>query len=176
MCALAALCSNAILLASRGGTMKLPVAIAIVMFAVPGTALAQDFSQRVGDWNVSGSGGDCAMSAGSAEGMIMFASPASGGENEGGLALAGPDSWNVVAGRAVIRYGGPGAWAGEHPSMGTPEFNGYWTALESRTQLDAFPDSWQVKAWKDGTLLVDFPVKGFKAALQALRSCAEQTK
>ena len=46
--------------------------------------------------------------------------------------------------------------------------------LEMFVSMDSYPDAWQLKAIRDGQVLIDQPVTEFKAAVTALEACAKR--
>lgn len=151
--------------------MKALVGILVSMtLAAPAAAST---TQTVGKWNIQGDAGTCSASTALPGNiLLMIFSRPPRGENEGGLMFGDPSHWHLTDGPAVIELAGTGSVMGKHEGRAYAELSGYWLPFLSRTELASYPDSWQLKAIKDGTVLVDEPVTGFKAAVAALQACA----
>ena len=154
--------------------MKALVGILMSMaFAAPAAA---DTTETVGIWTIQGSAGTCsATTTLPGEVMLMVFGRPPGGENEGGLMIGDPNRWHPADGPVVIELAGKGSVIGKHDGRAYAELSGYWLPFQSRTELAGYPDSWQLKALKDGTVLVDQPVTGFKAMVAALTACAAKS-
>lgn len=138
---------------------------------VPAAAGAED--SVVGRWKIQGSGGTCSASTTfPGDFILMVFSRPPGGENEGGLMFGNPVSWKVVDGPAEIDLVGTGSVKGKRAVHGYAALSGYWLAFADASEMGRYPDEWQLKAIKDGAVLIDQPVTQFKAAVAALAVCA----
>jgi hypothetical protein len=151
--------------------MKILIGILMaVSLAMPAVAGADE---TVGRWKIQGDAGTCSASTSlGGNFMLMVFSRPPGGENEGGLMFGNPVDWKIVDGPAVIELAGTGSVTGKHDARGYAELSGYWLAFRTSREMESYPDSWQLKAIKDGVVLIDQPVTGFKAAVAALTACA----
>ncbi len=141
-------------------------------FGVANAAHAEDV---VGRWRIQADGGTCSASTSLGDGkLLMVFSRPPGGENEGGLMIGSGASGRVSDGPAVIELVGRGSVTGTYHARGYAELSGYWLGFGAATDLDRYPDTWQLKAMKDGEVLVDQPVTEFKAAVTALETCARK--
>jgi len=140
-----------------------------------GAASSARADETVGRWSIQGSGGTCSATTSLSENelLMVFAKPP-GGENNGGLMFGNPRSWKIVDGPAVIELVGQGSVTGKHKGRGYADLSGYWLPFGSPTEMESYPDSWQLKAIKDGLVLIDQPVTEFKAAVAALEACARK--
>lgn len=157
--------------------MKWLIALAFTL-VVPVAAQAQvkEFPmEQVGPWKVSGKGGDCLVGFMTPNGMLMIASPATGGENQGGMMIAKQGLTVTDGPGQPIELSGPPSFAGSRTAIGYSDMPGYWMSFPSATTIDAFPDSWRFKVTKDGATLMDLNITGFTAARAALRRCVTQT-
>jgi opacity protein-like surface antigen len=142
-----------------------------VALAVPAAAAADDTT--VGRWRIQGDGGTCSASTtlGDSRLLMLFSRPP-GGENNGGLMFGDPANWKIADGPTVIELVGKGSVIGKHDARGYAELAGYWLAFASAGEMGSYPDDWQLKALKEGVVLIDQPVTEFKAAVAALAACA----
>ncbi|MDF7773873.1 hypothetical protein P1X14_01330 [Sphingomonas sp. AOB5] len=157
--------------------MKWLIALAFAS-VVPVAAQAQVKEmpmETVGAWKVSGKGGDCLVGFMTPQGMLMIASPATTGENQGGMMIAKPGLTVADGPGQPLQLSGPPTMAGERRAIGYSDMPGYWLSFPAATTIDAFPDSWRFKVTKDGATVVDLNVTGFVAARAALRRCVQQT-
>lgn len=157
--------------------MKLPILFAAVSLLMPATAQAQArFEQAVGNWSVGGEGGDCAASTIVGDDLVMIYSPASGGENHGGITVSRFSLTVADDEQATLVLSGNWSWAGKHSVIGYADPAGYWTAFPSDDTADEFPDGWTSIVRRDGNTLITVSVKGFAAALPVLHACVEKTR
>jgi len=140
-----------------------------------GVASSARADETIGRWNIQGSGGTCSAttSLSGTELLMVFAKPP-GGENNGGLMFGNPGNWKIADGPAVIELVGQGSVTGKHNGRGYADLSGYWLPFGSLTEMETYPDTWQLKAIKDGQVLIDQPVTEFKAAVAALEACARK--
>lgn len=142
-----------------------------------GIASTAHAEETVGRWRIQGDGGTCSASTTLGEGeLLMIFSRPPGGENNGGLIFGNPVGWKIVDGPAVIELAGKGSVTGKHDGRGYADLSGYWLPFGSPTEMALYPDTWQLKAIKDGEVLIDQPVTEFKAAVAALEACASKAK
>jgi hypothetical protein len=151
--------------------MKTLIGIFMAM-SLAGPAVAGS-DETVGRWNIQGDGGTCSASTnlGDSRMLMVFSRPPSG-ENEGGIMFGDPVNWKIVDGPAVIELVGAGSVIGKHDARGYADLAGYWLAFTNASEMARYPDNWQLKALKDGVVLIDQPVTEFKAAVAALAACA----
>lgn len=130
-------------------------------------------SETVGRWLIQIDGGTCSASTSLGGGytLMAFARPP-GGENNGGLMFGNPGNWKIVDGPTVIELVGRGSLKGKHNAFGYADLAGYFLPFGTVGELDEYPDTWQLRAIKDGKVLVDQPVTQFKAATSKLDACA----
>ena len=157
--------------------MKWPILFAALAIAAPATAQTK-VDEKVGAWSISGEKGDCLAFFGTPHGMVMIASPASNGENHGGIMFAQPGLAEDPAQNTMISLVGPSIFNG--PMVVRPMEDTdppiFWRAFPSATTIDAFPDIWQVRMTRGGAVLAEVKVSGFVAARASLRSCVEKTR
>ena len=122
---------------------------------------------------IQGDGGTCSAATvlGGGYTLMVFARPP-GGENNGGLMVGGRGDWKIVDGPTVIELAGRGSVKGKHDALGYAELAGYFLPFGTVSELDQYPDTWQLRAIKDGQVLIDQPVTQFKAAAAKLDACA----
>lgn len=162
----------------RGNIMKWLIALAFTL-VVPVAAQAQVkemATETVGPWKVSGKGGDCIVGFMTPNGMLMIASPAMGGENQGGMMIARQGLTVTDGPGQPLELSGPPTMAGSRSAIGYSDMPGYWMSFPAATTIDAFPDSWRFKVTKEGVTLMDLNVTGFTAARDALRRCVSTTR
>ena len=157
--------------------MKWPILFAALTIAAPAMAQTK-VDEKVGAWRISGEKGDCLAFIGTPQGMVMIASPASGGENHGGIMFADPGLADDPAQDTMMSLAGPGIFNGPlvMKAMEDTDPPIYWRAFPSDTTIDAFPDSWQVRMTRGGATLAEVKVSGFAAARTALRACVQKTR
>jgi hypothetical protein len=144
--------------------------ILALSFSVATSAHADD---TVGRWQIQGDKGTCSASTSLSGGqLLMIFSKPPGDENGGGLMFGDPAHWKVADGPVEIELVGQGSVTGKHTGRGYADLSGYWLPFGSSTEMERYPDSWQLKAIKDGQVLIDQPVTEFKAAVAALEACA----
>jgi hypothetical protein len=140
-----------------------------VLLGVTAPAQANDI---VGRWTIQADGGTCSASTSLSNGrLLMIFSRPPGGENNGGLMFGDPKNWKIVDGPAVIELAGQGSVTGKHDARGYADLSGYWLPFGSATEMENYPDTWQLRAIKDGQVLIDEPVTQFKAAVASLDAC-----
>jgi len=146
--------------------------ILALSFSIATAAQAAD--ETVGRWHIQGDKGTCSASTALGGGnlLMIFAKPP-GGENNGGLMFGNPTSWKIADGPVVIELAGQGSVKGKHEGQGYADLSGYWLPFDTPTEMDSYPDAWQLKAIRDGQVLVDQPVTEFKVAVTALEACAK---
>lgn len=129
--------------------------------------------ETVGRWTIQGDGGTCsaATTLAGVYTLVIFAKPP-GGENNGGLMFGRPGDWSVADGPTVIELVGKGSLKGKHEAYGYADLDGYFLPFATVSELDKYPDTWQLKAIKDGQPLIDQPVTQYKAAAAKLDACA----
>jgi len=157
--------------------MKWPILFAALLVAAPAMAQTK-VDGTVGNWRISGEKGDCLVFLGTPQGMVMVASPASGGENHGGVMFAKPGLTDDPAQETSILLIGTGDFTGPFPTRPMEDTDPaiYWRAFPSDTTIDAFPDSWRVRMSRGGSTLAEVTVTGFTQARAALRQCVEKTR
>ena len=158
--------------------MKSAILLAAMLIVAPATA-QEAFDETVGAWRVTGDKGDCVALLGKPQGMVMVLSPASGGENSGGLMVTKPGLTDDSARQTFLTMSGPGTLAGASITKPMDESDDpaiYWRPFPDGSAVDAFPDSWRVKLTRDGSTLVDVPATGFAAARTALKRCVAETR
>jgi len=149
--------------------------LGIFVALVLGAAAPPPADETVGRWRIQGDNGTCSASTALGGGhlLMIFSKPPSG-ENDGGMMFGNPASWKVVDGPAVIELAGQGSVKGKHDGRGYADLSGYWLPFGTPTEMELYPDTWQLKALKDGQVLIDQPVTEFKAAVTALEACARK--
>lgn len=158
--------------------MRWPILLAGAACLMPAAAHAQkEMNETVGNWSLSGTDGDCMIATTTPQGIIAIASPATGGENNGGVILS-REGLTVPPGRSVaaLTFTGAGGFSGDHPGTGYPDISAYWVGFPDTRTPDGFSDSWRVTAVRDGKTEIDMTVTGFKAARAALWRCVAETK
>ena len=149
--------------------------LSIFVALLLGAAAPPPADEAVGRWRVQGDGGTCSASTALGGGqLLMIFSRPPGGENNGGLMFGDPVNWKIVDGPAAIELVGTGSVTGKHEGRGYADLSGYWLPFGTPTEMELYPDTWQLKAIKDGQVLIDQPVTEFKAAVAALEACARK--
>lgn len=158
---------------------KWPILLAAAACLMPATALAQkEMSDRIGEWTLVGKGGDCMIMSGSPDtGLVAVASPATGGENSGGLFLS-RDGLSVPNGPGVgtVTISGNTAWDGAHSVGGVSEISAFWVAFPDARTVEGFADRWSLTVERDGKTEIQASVSGFRAANAALKRCVTETR
>jgi len=131
-------------------------------------AAAQD---RVGDWMISGSNGNCLASQLVGNVYLAVITPASDGSNLGGLVVAA-EGWDVADGRTTFTLAGNASWAGVRPGFGEPGVGGYFIPFLPSKPASDFPNAFRLTISHDGKQLIDAQVKDFHPALSAAVACA----
>jgi len=160
--------------------MKLPILFAtpfaVLVAAAPATAQVK-FDEKAGAWSITGEHGDCLAFLKTPQGMIAVLSPATTGENEGGIAVGGPglsvetqETSLVLDG--VSNFSGP---MGVDPMQeGSPPI--YWHSFPAATTIDSWPDSWRARLTRGGATVMEVKATGFTAARATLRRCIASTR
>lgn len=155
--------------------MKSLVACLLAAIAFVPTAPAQRYESSAGGWHVSGEGGSCLASTQIGSFILMIVSPAVGGENEGGFAIASHGFTDLQKRSLPIALEGKGAWARQYDGDEEPEIHGYWLPFDKASELDGFPDAWHLRAIAAGKAVAEGEVTGFKTAAAELRVCVART-
>lgn len=159
--------------------MKWSILLVGAACLMPATAHAQkEITDRIGDWTLVGKGGDCMIMTGAPDtGLVAVASPASGGENPGGMFLS-KDGMSVPDGPGVgtVTISGNASWDGPHSLGGASEISAFWVAFPDTRTVDGFADRWSLKVERNGKIEIQASVTGFRAANAALKRCAAETK
>lgn len=157
--------------------MRWPILLTLAVTMMPSAAHAQrTMEEMVGAWKLSGTGGDCMISIGSRQGLVAIASPATGGENHGGIILSLDGVEVRDSDWATMTFSGSGPYAGEHRLTPYSDISGYWTSFPSARAIDGFPDRWRVMVERDDVTIMDVSVTDFARARAALWRCVEATK
>src|SRR4051794_24652180 len=128
--------------------------------------------ETFGRWTIEGDHGTCSASTTFDGGqLLMIFSKPPKGENNGGLMFTSLGSSKIVDGPIVIELTGRGSVTGKHDGRGYADLQGYWLPFAAATEMHNYPDSWQLRAIKDGQKLIDQPVTQFKVAVAALDVC-----
>jgi hypothetical protein len=157
--------------------MRWPILLALAVTTMPTAAHAQrSMEETIGAWKLTGTGGDCMISVRSGKGLVAIASPATGGENHGGMIISADGVEVQNSDRATLTFTGSGAFAGEHPLTPYSDISGYWRSFPSPRAIDGFPDRWRVMVERDDVTIMDVSVTDFTRARAALWRCVDATK
>jgi hypothetical protein len=157
--------------------MKLTWLFALTLAGIPTVAQAQTrVSEKAGAWEVTGEGGDCGIGLMNQTGLLMIVSPATGGENQGGIMISKMGIDVPDGPGATLEIADTGAFAGAHALVGTRADSVYWLAFPTASTVDTFSDAFRLKVTRDGKTQVDMQVTGFAAARAALKRCVESTR
>ena len=144
---------------------RLMVAAGLMLMAMPGTAMAQD-------WKFSSPNADKECFAMTFRDRIMIGVQATNTGRAGGIMIFAPAGTVTGTGDPVITLSA-GRLAGPHIARDTSdaETNSFFMRVETMDDFASMPDSFHLKFVRGGQTVLDTQVTGFRAALGTIQRC-----